>query len=249
MPRCAAGFVTSRESNSAAFGLTIQNLALEMVEIFEDVLRPIRCRSGSTYSVIVSFEIGAMAFHRFVDDTVNIDQFLVYAVDEVAVEIEHIGNSAGHAGAEVVAGVAENRYHAAGHVFAAVVADALDDRVAPELRTAKRSPAMPGRHQRAAGGAVEAGIADDRASCELNAGEHRWANDDAAAGHALADVVVGVALEVHVQAAGVPDTEALAGGAGELQRIGCSPMPWSPCARAISPGQGGADRAMGIVDG
>ena len=38
---------------------------------------------------------------------------------------------------------AEHDDAAAGHVLAAVVADALDDRVAPLLRTAKRSPATP----------------------------------------------------------------------------------------------------------
>ncbi len=39
--------------------------------------------------------------------------------------------------------VAEHHHDAAGHVLAAVVAGALDDRAAPELRTAKRSPATP----------------------------------------------------------------------------------------------------------
>ena len=35
-----------------------------------------------------------------------------------------------------------------GHVLAAVVADALDDREAPELRTANRSPARPRKNAR-----------------------------------------------------------------------------------------------------
>ena len=46
----------------------------------------------------------------------------------------------------------------------------------------------------------------------------RRAQHDAAAGHALADVVVGVAFEFQVQAAGVERAEALAGGAVEAQR-------------------------------
>ena len=38
---------------------------------------------------------------------------------------------------------AEHHDDAAGHVLATMVTDTLDDRVAPELRTAKRSPATP----------------------------------------------------------------------------------------------------------
>jgi hypothetical protein len=62
---------------------------------------------------------------------------------EVAVLVEHIGDAARHAGREVAPGLAEHHDDAAGHVFAAVVAGAFDHRDAPELRTAKRSPATP----------------------------------------------------------------------------------------------------------
>ena len=44
------------------------------------------------------------------------------------VEVEHVGDAAGHAGGEVAAGRAEDDDAPAGHVLAAVVADALDDR-------------------------------------------------------------------------------------------------------------------------
>ena len=37
------------------------------------------------------------------------------------------------------------------------------------------------------------------------------------AGHALADIVVGVTLEVHVETAGIPDTKTLAGSSGQVQ--------------------------------
>jgi hypothetical protein len=48
-----------------------------------------------------------------------------------------------HAGGEVAARAPEHHDAPAGHVLAAVVADALDDRVAPLLRTQNRSPATP----------------------------------------------------------------------------------------------------------
>ena len=69
---------------------------------------------------------------------------------EAAVLVEHVGDAAAHAGGEVAAGPAEHDDAAAGHVLAAVVADALDDGVAPELRTAKRSPARPRKNARPA---------------------------------------------------------------------------------------------------
>jgi len=43
------------------------------------------------------------------------------------VEIEHIGDAAGHSGGEVASGDAQDGDSTAGHVFAAVISDALDD--------------------------------------------------------------------------------------------------------------------------
>ena len=63
---------------------------------------------------------------------------------EVALIVVDVGDAAAHACGKVAAGGTENDGEAVGHVFAAMIADALDNGVvAPELRTAKRSPAMP----------------------------------------------------------------------------------------------------------
>src|SRR6185437_13282502 len=48
---------------------------------------------------------------------------------EVPRLVEHVGDAARHAGAEVAAGGAEHQHVAAGHVLAAVIADRLDDRI------------------------------------------------------------------------------------------------------------------------
>ena len=50
---------------------------------------------------------------------------------------------------------------------------------------------------------------------KLGGGVERRAHDEAAAGQALADVVVGVAVEAQRDAAGHEGAEALAGRAGE----------------------------------
>ena len=62
---------------------------------------------------------------------------------ESAVLVEDIGDAARHAGREVTAGAAEHDHDAASHVFAAMVAAPSITAMAPELRTAKRSPATP----------------------------------------------------------------------------------------------------------
>src|SRR3546814_4489935 len=71
--------------------------------------------------------------------------------------------------------------------------------------------------QLTASGAIQAGIADDGTVLSLvDTGLGR--NDDQfAAGHALAHVVVGIAFQVHIQATGVPDAETLACGALETE--------------------------------
>ena len=66
-----------------------------------------------------------MPFRR---DAMDVDQLVVVAVDEIAIQVEHVGEAAGEAGAEVEAGAAEHAHHAAGHVLAAVVAGAFDHR-------------------------------------------------------------------------------------------------------------------------
>ena len=89
--------------------------------------------------------------------------------------------------------------------------------VAPELRTQKRSPTRPRRNISPRRRAV----ADDVAGDDVLLGHQRRArggpHDDPAAGQALADVVVGVALEAQRDAGRQERAEALAGGAGERE--------------------------------
>jgi hypothetical protein len=109
------------------------------------------------------------------------------------------------------------RHHhdAAGHVLAAVIPCALDH--GDGARVAHREALARGARgvQLAARGAVETGVAHDG---RLARNEGRAAGrrqHDPARCHALADVVVGVALELQHQPAGVPYPEALADAAPE----------------------------------
>ena len=130
---------------------------------------------------------------------------------------EHEGHAAGHAGAEVAAGRAEDDDPAAGHVLAAVVADALDHGDGPGVAHAEALAHHAPDEDLAAGGAVEDDVAGDDVLLghERRGGVGRRAQDEPAAREALADVVVGVALEAQGDAAGQEGAEALAGRAGE----------------------------------
>ena len=64
---------------------------------------------------------------------------------EVPLLVEDIRDAAAHAGCKVATGRAEHHNRPVGHVFATMVADSFNNRDAPELRTANRSPAIPFR--------------------------------------------------------------------------------------------------------
>lgn len=78
------------------------------------------------------------------------------AVDEIGVEVEDVGDAAGHAGREVATGPTEHDGRATRHVLAAVVTDALDDRVRAGVAhaealaddAAQEEPGRSSRHRR-----------------------------------------------------------------------------------------------------
>ena len=126
-------------------------------------------------------------------DRVEADELHVAALGEAAVDVEDVGHTAAHAGAEVAPGAAEHDDGAAGHVLAAVVADALDDGVdagVAHREALAREAAEEGPAQRRA---VQDGVADDDVLLRGEGRLHRRKHGDNAAGQALAGVVVRVA--------------------------------------------------------
>src|SRR6478735_3176295 len=84
--------------------------------------------------------------------------------------------------------------HAAGHVFAAMVADAFDDGECAGIAHAEAFAGAARRVHLAAGRTIQAGIADDDCIVRRVAGTVWRTHNDAAAGHALADAVVRLAV-------------------------------------------------------
>ena len=208
MPRAAGSSIS--ESMEAALGFTTQNWPMKERKSFR-ISSPQTLPVSATCCSISSRRCCSVGLHGFGVDAADVDQLVVVAIDEVALQVEHIGEAAGEAGAEVDAGAPEHAHDTAGHVLAAVIAGAFDrprwrrscaPRSARRRRPAANScpPVAPYRQVLP----MMIGVVRDEARrCAAAAAR-------CAARHAFADVVVGIAFEVQVQAAGIPDAEALA---------------------------------------
>ncbi len=191
-------------------------------------------------------EIVAVRLHLLGVEAVQVDQLVVDAVREVVLPVQHEREAAGHARAEVDAGIAQHHHHATGHVLAAVVADAFHHGERAGVAHSEALATLAGREQLAAGRAIQAGVAHDGGVLTGEARALRRPDHQLAAGHTLADIVVGVTLQVQVQAAGVPDAEALPGRA--LHVHGDRSVAHALIAMALGDlaGQACADRAVGV---
>src|ERR1019366_4141548 len=174
------------------------------------------------------------------------DQLMVVAVDEVALHVEYVGKPAGESRPEIHAGASEHAGHAARHVFAAVIARAFNHGERAGIAHGKSFARGAGGIQLAAGRTIQTGIAHDyRFTCDESGARVRL-QDDPAARHALADIIVRLAFQIHMQAAGIPDPETLPGGSLEIhnqRRRAHSVI--APSLGDLT-GYPGADRAMKI---
>ncbi len=132
-----------------------------------------------------------------------------------AVRIPDIGDAARHAGGEVAPDPAEHDHAPAGHIFAAMVARALDHRDRARIAHREALARDAGEEGLARGRAVEAGVADDDVRRGLARHIVGLADDQPAAGQALAGIIVGVAGQRQREAGREEGAEALPRGAGE----------------------------------
>src|SRR6185369_3922856 len=193
------------------------------------------------------FEVLQVRLHALLLDTADVDELVVVAVDEVAVEIEHVREAAGEASAEIHAGAAEYAHDATRHVLTAMIARALDDGDRAGIAHRESLARNAGREKVAARRAIQARVAHDHGVFANETRFARMTQHQLASRHALADVVVGIAFEVHVQAAGIPHAEALPNVAGEShdeRRVFHAVV--APLARDLA-GEPGADGAVEVA--
>ena len=161
-------------------------------------------------------QVMQVRLHALRRHAMDIDEFVVVAIDETSVDVQHICKTAGHARTEIHAGASEYDHDAVSHVLAAMVASTLDDGSRAGIPHRKAFTRSPGGKQLASGSAIQAGVSDDRRLPRDIAGALGRSNRDAAARHALTDVVVRIANEIQVQAGHVPGAETLSRRACEL---------------------------------
>src|SRR3989344_606020 len=164
---------------------------------------------------------------------------------EVTARIEHECESAGHAGGEVAPHGTDDDHAPAGHALAFVLAHALDDPVRAGISHREALAGQPAEIGLAAGGAVKRDVTDDDVLLGHERRLARRIHHQLRARQALADVVVGVALEREADALGQERTETLAGGAVEVDADGV----FRQAVGAVTLGYLGAqDRADGAMD-
>ena len=157
-----------------------------------------------------------------------------------AARVVQVRPAAGHPGPEVGADRPEHDDRAAGHVLAAVRADPLDDRLGAAVADREAHPRPADEVQPPAGRAVEDGVAGDGLAGGVGRQVGLGDDRDPAAGQALADVVVGLADELAVDAGPDERAERLAGGAAQLEADRAAQL-----AALERAGQSGAERAVG----
>ena len=201
--------------------------------------------------VAMAREQAADCFNVFgVDERLQIDAGLVAAArGEVALIVVDVGDAAAHAGGEVAAGGTEDDDEAVGHVFAAVVAHAFDDGGCAGVADGEALAGDAVEEDFAAGCAVEDDVADEDAFLGQEAGGLGRIGDDAPAGEAFAEIVVGVAFKLERDAVGNECAEALAGRAVEVEVDGAVGQSGGAVAARDFAAQHGADGAVHVANG
>src|SRR5690606_1874252 len=165
-------------------------------------------------------QVVPVGFHVFTGNTLDLNQFMVVFVHKGVVQVQHIGEPAGHAGTKVVAGGPQHGDQATGHVFAAVIASTFNHGMGAGVTNRKALTGGAGRKQLATSCAIQTGVTDNGGVLGLEIAATGRLDHQLAAGHAFTHVVVGITLQNQVQTTDVPDTEALASGAGQVQGDG-----------------------------
>ena len=140
-------------------------------------------------------------------------------VNAPAVRVVDVRPTARHAGAQVRPDRAQDDDHAPGHVLATVRTDPLDHRLRAAVahREAHSCPAH--EVQAPVRRAIQTGVAGNRLLLRFWQ-FHLGSDDHGAARKALADVVVGLAVEGYLDSPGQECPEALTGRAAKLEPNG-----------------------------
>ena len=142
----------------------------------------------------------------------NGNHILIQIPVEMAVLVQHIGDTAAHACRKVFAGSSKNHHPAAGHILTAVLAHALNHCIGAGIADGKPLSGHAVYKDLSAGCAVEGYISGNDIFLRLVATALRRINDKGSAGKPLSKVIVGISAEGQGQALGNKGAKALASG-------------------------------------
>ncbi|GJD02058.1 hypothetical protein ColKHC_10883 [Colletotrichum higginsianum] len=142
----------------------------------------------------------------------GLDHLGVELGQEVLVDIEDVGNTTRHAGSEVATSAAQNDDTTASHVLTAVVTNALDDSRGTRVADGESLGSNTAEEHCTLGGTVQTDVTDNDIVLGLEHGGAGRIDDQATTRQTLADVVIGVTLELQGNTRGEESTEGLASG-------------------------------------
>ena len=183
-----------------------------------------------------------------VDQRIEIDHLGVAQVREQPVLVQDVRFTAAHSSGEVAAGRAEHDDSPVGHVFATVVADALHHGFGAAVADAEPLARDAADEHFTGCRAVQRRVAYHDVVFVYETRTRRRLDDHFAAGQPFAEVVVGVAIDVHGDACRKERREALARGAREIDRHRVFGQGFFAVSSCDVVAQGSADRSIRVVD-
>src|SRR5690554_620054 len=234
-------------AQTCSLGFHQPEAANVVVEIFKNMLGP--NTAGFRYVLTNhAAQMVAISFHFFTGNTLYFHQLVVVFVYKRVVHIQHIGEAARHTGTKVGACRTQHGNQSAGHILTAMIAGALNNCMGARVAYCESLTGGASRKQFAADGSVEAGVTDDRGLLGLENTAAGWLDDQFAASHAFAHIVVSIALKNQIKPTNVPDTKALARSAHKTQGY------WRVCHSLVAvlcrnlTGKSRTNRAVAVSD-
>ena len=126
---------------------------------------------------------------------------------EAVVFIKNIGDSPAHAGREVLTGFTQDDGNTAGHVFKTMVTTSFADRPGAAVADTEALARDAGKIGGSACRAIQCHVAGDDVLIPGKTGFFLRPDDDLSAGEALADIVVGIAIQAQRQSGWNESTE------------------------------------------
>ncbi|GKT49344.1 uncharacterized protein ColSpa_09525 [Colletotrichum spaethianum] len=167
---------------------------------------------GTSVVVVVLDEAAEIGDLGGLLDSLGLHHLGVELREEVLVNVEDVGDTAGHTGSEVAASAAQNDDTAASHVLATVVADTLNDSGGTGVTDGESLRSNTTEEASTLGSTVQADVTNDDVLLSLEHGGTGRVDNQATTGQTLADVVVGITLKLEGNTGGEESTEGLTSG-------------------------------------